>query len=190
MMCESKSSTIWVMQFISFLGLLALCLWLALQPKSPSYSILFISIEQSSGQNSTIFYSLEIKNPNKDSSIDYEGIILSFLFGQAQDKMCETTIGSFHQGTGKTRNVSEVVNAKPGALKPPFNAISNATAELKVTLMTRFRYKTWGIKSKFHGLNLNGTLPIDSNGKLSRKKKKYPLRHNSKKLARSKVKKH
>ncbi|KAJ1384390.1 Late embryogenesis abundant protein [Sesbania bispinosa] len=192
-MCEGKSFYVWLMGLIGLIGLLVLCLWLSLLPKSPSYSILFISIETPSCQNDTnkIFYSLEIENPNKDSGIYYDDIILSFLDGQQEDddKVGETTIGKFHQGVGKTRIVSDTVNFKPGALKPLLNSMSNATAELKVALMTRFRYKTWGIKSKFHGLHLKGNLPIDSDGKLSRKKNKYPLSHSYKNVVKSKVKK-
>lgn len=188
-MCEGKSFYICLLQIIGLLGIIVLCLWLSLRPKSPSYSIVFISIEQPSNTNAngTIFYNLEIENTNKDSSIYYDDILLSFLFGQNEDDVGQTTVGSFHQGTSNTRDVSSTVNAKPRPFKPLLNAISNATAELKVAVMTRYRYKTWGIKSKFHGLHLKGILPIDSDGKLSRKKKKYRLSSNSKKLGRSKI---
>ncbi|CAK8544388.1 unnamed protein product [Lathyrus sativus] len=187
---DGRGFYIWLLQFICLLGLLVLGLWLSLRPNNPSFSITLVSIDCLSDQNDTIFYTLEIDNPNKDSSIYYDDIILSFLFGQPEDKVGETTIGSFHQGTNKNRIVSGVITGKPGPFKPLFKAISNATAELKASLMTRYRCKTWGIKSKFHKLHLNGILPIDSDGKLSRKKKKYPLSRNSKKLGRSKVKKH
>ncbi|KAK7308143.1 hypothetical protein VNO77_41740 [Canavalia gladiata] len=189
-MCESKSFYEWLMQFICLLGLLVLCLWLSLRPKSPSYSIVCISIEQASNsnQNGTISYQLQIENPNKESSIYHDDIILSFLYGQMEDEVGEDTIGSFHQETGNTRDKIGTVNAKPRPFKPLLNAISNATAELTVALKTKFRYKTWGIKSKSHGLHLKGILPIDSNGKLSRNKKKYPLSPNSQKIGRYKIK--
>lgn len=188
-MCEGKSLYIWPLKVIGLLGLIVLCLWLALRPKNPSYSIMFISIQHpsNSSENCTIFYSLQIENPNKDSSIYYDKTILSFLYGEPEDEVGETTIVPFHQGTGNTRDVSDTVNAKPRPFKPLFSAISNATTELKVALITRYRYKTWGIKSKFHGLQLKGILPIDSDGKLSRKKKKYPRSRNSNKLGRSKI---
>ncbi|KAK2418775.1 NDR1/HIN1 protein [Trifolium repens] len=190
-MCEEgKGFYVWMLQVICLLGLLVLCLWLSLRPNNPSFSIVLVAVDRSSNQNGTIFYSLEINNPNKDSSIYYYDMILSFLYGQQEDKVGETTIGSFHQGTSKNRIVSDIVNAKPGPFKPLFKAISNATAELKASLTTRYRYKTWGIKSKFQRLVLKGILPIDSDGKLSHKKKKYPLSRNSKKLGRSKVRKH
>ncbi|WVZ13055.1 hypothetical protein V8G54_017585 [Vigna mungo] len=188
-MCEDTSFYKWILKVTGLLGLTALFLWLAIRPKSPSYSILFISVEQpsNSNENGTILYNLEIENPNEDSSIYYEDTILSFLYGEQEDEVGQTTIGAFHQATSNTRDVSNTVNAKPRPFKPLLKAISNATAELKVALMTKYRYKTWGIKSKFHGLHLKGILPIESNGKLSRKKKKYPLHPNSKKLGKSKI---
>ncbi|KAK7366507.1 hypothetical protein VNO80_08498 [Phaseolus coccineus] len=188
-MCKYKSFYIWLLKVIGLLGLVVLCLWLALRPKSPSYSIVSISVEQPSNSNGngTISYSLEIENSNKDSSIYYDDTVLSFLYGEQEDEVGQTTIGAFHQGASNTRDVSNTVNAKPRPFKPLMNAISNATTELKVALMTRYRYKTWGIKSQFHGLHLKGILPIESNGKLSRKKKKYPLHPNSNKLGRSKI---
>ncbi|KAL2349522.1 hypothetical protein Fmac_003522 [Flemingia macrophylla] len=190
-MREGKGLYICLMQIVGLLGLIILFLWLSLRPKSPSYSILLISLEQpsNSNENGTIVYNLEIQNSNKDSSIYYDDTILRFLYGQDgdEDEVGETTMGSFHQGTSSTREQSGAVNARHRTFKPLIKAISNATAELKVALMTRYRYKTWGIKSKFHGLHLIGILPIDSDGKLSRKKKKYPLSHYSKKLGRSKI---
>ncbi|KAI4295842.1 hypothetical protein L6164_035842 [Bauhinia variegata] len=183
-MCEPKNFYIWLLQFVALLGLLVLCLWLALRPKSPSYTIVFITIPQASGENSTIFYGLEIENPNKESSIFYDDISLSFLYGQ--ETVGETSISSFHQGTDKTRLVANTVNAKSRTMQSISNAISNATAELKVALATRLRYKTWGIKSKHHHVNLQGILPIGSDGKLSGKK--VTLSHNFKKSGRSKVK--
>ena len=183
-MCDVKNNYVWLLEVIALLGLLALCLWLSLRPKSPSYSITYVSIPQTNnGQNDTIFYGIEIENPNKDSSIFHDDIVLSFLYGQ--DKVGETTIPSFHQGRGKSRGVFDSVSASHQPLKAMSNAISNATAELKVALLTRIRYKTLGIKSKFHVINLQGVLPIDSGGKLSNKKNKYKLRSASRKFRRS-----
>ncbi|XP_028767800.1 NDR1/HIN1-like protein 2 [Neltuma alba] len=185
-MCEPKNFYVWLLEFIGLLGLLAFILWLALRPKPPSYSIDFVSIPQSSDQNGTIIYNLEIENPNKESSISYDDITVSFLYGQ--DQVAQSTIGSFRQRAGKSNSMFQSTNANGRALKPLVNAISNATAELKAALKTRFRYKTWGIKSKFHGVNLQGTLPIGPGGKLSGKKKKYPIKSPSKKTTRFKIK--
>ncbi|MED6192923.1 hypothetical protein PIB30_014496 [Stylosanthes scabra] len=189
-MCDTeyKSFYLWLAEFIGFLGLLALCLWLALRPNDPTISITFVTIDQPSNQNGTIFYSLQFDNQNKDSSIFYDDTTFFFLYGQRQDKVAETTIKSFHQGTSNTHEEAGAVDAKPGPLKTLlYNAIKNATTELKVALRTRFRYKTWGIKSRFHGLNLAANLPIGGDGKLkfSGKKNKYKLKKcSSKRLGR------
>ncbi|KAK4258936.1 hypothetical protein QN277_005330 [Acacia crassicarpa] len=185
-MCEPKNFWVWLLQIVGLLGLLALILWLALRPKPPSYSVDFISIPQSSDQNGTIIYNIEIENPNKESDIYFDDINLSFLYGENQ--VAQSTIGSFRQGAGKTNSMFQSADANRRDLKSIVNAFSNGTAELKAALMTRFRYKTWGIKSKFHGVRLQGTLPIGRDGKLSGKKKKYPIKSPSKKTARFKIK--
>ncbi|XP_025650821.2 protein NDR1 [Arachis hypogaea] len=190
-MCDTeyKSFYLWLAEFIGFLGLLALCLWLALRPKEPTCSVTFVTIDQPSDQNGTIFYSLEFENQNKDSNIYYDDSTFLFLYGQRQDKVAETTLKSFHQGTSSKRVESGTVHAKSELLKTLLsNAIKNATSELKVALRTRFHYKTWGIKSKFHGLNLATNLPIGGDGKLkfSGKKNKYKLKQcSTKKLVKS-----
>ena len=56
------------------------------------------------------------------------------------------------------------------------NAIHNAIAELKVDLSTKIKYKTWGVKSKHHGIHKEGKLPVGKDGKKSNKKKKVKLR--------------
>jgi hypothetical protein len=190
-MCEAKNFYIWLLQVLALLGILALCLWLILRPKAPNYTIVDVTIPQSSlanseGQNGTIFYDLEIENPNKDSSVYYDDILFTFYHGQ--DTVGQKTIPSFHQGTHKTRQVIDILNANPRVWKSFVNAISNATAELRVGLLTKVRYKTWGQKSKHHKLDLEGKLPIGKDGKISGKKKKIKLRHHAtKKWRRYKV---
>ncbi|BFG27539.1 hypothetical protein CerSpe_138130 [Prunus speciosa] len=182
-MCETKNFYLWVLQFFGLLGLLALVLWLALRPESPEYTIVDITIPKSDidngGQNGSILYVLEIKNSNKDSSIYYDDTILRFYYGS--DTVGEKTIPSFHQGRAKTREVTDSVDVNPRVWKAIRNSISNATAELKVALLTRLRYRTWGVKSKHRGLHLQGKLLVGSDGKIFGKKKKIKLRRASKK---------
>ncbi|KAI5330951.1 PREDICTED: NDR1 [Prunus dulcis] len=157
-MCEIKNFYCWLLEFsILLLLLLALCLWLAIRPESPKYTIVDITIPKSdidSGvQNGSIIYALEIENSNK-------------------------------QGRGKTRQVTDSVDANPQVWKAIRNSISNATAELKVAVLTRVQYVTWGVKSKHHGLDLQSQLSIGSNGKIFGKTKKIKLRRASKKWKR------
>ncbi|XP_062162976.1 protein NDR1-like [Alnus glutinosa] len=188
-MCETKNLYLWLLQVVALLGILAICLWLILRPRPPQCTIVDFSIPQSSlvnkeGQNGTILYNLEIENTNTDSRIYYDDIFLTFYFGE--DTVGEKRIPSFHQGTGRTRQVIDYVDGNPRVWKSLLNALkSNAKAELKVGLLTRIRYKTWGKKSKHHKLELQGPLPVGSDGKiLGKKKKKIKLRHTSKKWRR------
>ncbi|KAL6197581.1 hypothetical protein ACLB2K_033189 [Fragaria x ananassa] len=166
---ENKHFYLCVLEIFALLGLLALVLWLSLRPKSPSYTIVDITIPNSGlengAQNGSIVYILEIENSNKDSSIFYDTSVLTFYYGQ--DKVAEKTIPPFHQGRGKTRSELGDMDANPQVWRAVRNSISNATVEFKVTLLTKIQYKTWGIKSKRHGQDLQGTIPIGKDGKPS-----------------------
>ncbi|ONI10101.1 hypothetical protein PRUPE_4G026900 [Prunus persica] len=185
-MCEIKNFYCWLLEFSVLLLLLALCLWLAIRPESPKYTIVDITIPKSDidsgGQNGSIIYALEIENSNKVSSIYYEDTILRFYYGS--ETVGEKTIPYFHQGRGKTCQVTDSVDANQQVWKAIRNSISNATAELKVAVLTRVQYRTWGVKSKHHGLDLQSQLSIGSNGKIFGKTKKIKLRRASKKWRR------
>ncbi|XP_050367412.1 protein NDR1-like [Argentina anserina] len=184
---ENKHFYLCILEILAVLGLLALVLWLSLRPKSPTYTIVDITIPnyglENGTQNGSIAYILEIGNSNKDSRIYYDTSYLTFYYGQ--DKVAETTIAPFHQGRHKTRSQLGDIDANPQVWRAVRNSILNATAELKVTLLTKIRYKTWGIKSKQHGQDLQGSIPVGKDGKLSGKKKKIKLSHGSRKLRRS-----
>ncbi|MBA0811866.1 hypothetical protein Gohar_025880, partial [Gossypium harknessii] len=70
-MCETKSFYLWLLQVIGLLGILALCLWLAMRPKIPNYTIVNFSIPGANTSNESdhgsIQYELDIENPNQDS---------------------------------------------------------------------------------------------------------------------------
>ncbi|KAK9267891.1 hypothetical protein L1049_010328 [Liquidambar formosana] len=183
-MCDSKNFYVWLLQVFALLGLLAFLLWLTLRPKNPTYTIVDFSAPTSnqsnntSSENGAISYVLEIQNPNKDSGIYYNDILLTFYYGQ--DSVGEKTIPSFYQGKHKTRQLSDHFDANARVWKALRSTILNATAELKVGLVTKIRYKMWGRKSKRHGMNLQGQIRIGSDGKISGKNKKIKLKHTSK----------
>ncbi|XP_057963258.1 protein NDR1-like [Malania oleifera] len=178
-MCELKSFHLWLLQVLALLGILAFLLWFIMRPKNPTYTVVdftiptsnttIVSVIDQGNQNSIISYSLDIENPNKDASIYYDDIILTFLFGQ--DTVGERTIPSFHQGKGSTHHHVDGFNTNPRVWKALLNAVSNATAELKVGLVTKFRYRMLGHKSKHHEVNVQAPLPIGPDGKISGKKK-------------------
>ncbi|KAH7569514.1 hypothetical protein ACOSP7_012944 [Xanthoceras sorbifolium] len=186
-MCQAKNLYIWLLQVIGLLGLLAFCLWLSLRPRNPTVTVVELSVPPGDNGssvtgdgNGTLYYNLEIQNPNKDSNIYFDDIRLTFFNGQ--DKAAEDKISAFKLGKDKTqRMASRNVDVDGRVWKAVRNAISNATAELKVGFATRIRYKTWGINSKHHGMNLQGSGKIGKDGKLLGKKKKFKLKHASKK---------
>ncbi|XVE51167.1 hypothetical protein DITRI_Ditri02bG0017700 [Diplodiscus trichospermus] len=185
-MCVTKSFYLWLLQVVGLLGLLALSLWLALRPRSPNYTIVNFSVPAVNDSNVSdhgiIQYELVIENPNKDSGIYYDDIFLIFYHGP--DAVGNNTIPSFYQGRDKSRQVLDHLDVETRIWRALRNEILNATAELRVDLSTKVKYKTWGIKSKHHGINREGKIPIGKDGKIANKKKKVKLRHASKKLNR------
>ncbi|MBA0634266.1 hypothetical protein Godav_025284 [Gossypium davidsonii] len=162
--------------------ILVLCLWLALRPGSPHFTITNFSVPAVNDSNTSdhgiIQYQLDIKNPNKDSGIYYDDILLIFYHGV--NIVGNNTIPSFTEGKNRSHQVLnhfDVDNPFWAALR---SAILNATAELRVDLSTKVRYKTWLIKSRHHGLHREGHIPIGKDGKISNKKKKVKLRDASK----------
>lgn len=161
-----------------------------MRPKDPIFTIVEFSVPSISSQNSsaagdaynddTLSFTLEISNPNKDSRIYYNDIVLIFYFGQ--DTVGKKNISSFHQEKGKNFQERNHVDAEDQKVKRALaEAISNGHAELKVELSTVIQYKTWGIRSKHHGVNKQATIPVGSDGKISGKKKKIKL-HNASKI--------
>lgn len=188
-MCETKNFYLWLLQIIGLLGLLALCLWLALRPQDPTVTVIDLSvppIDNSSSpaavgnQNGSLTYNLEIKNPNKDSVILFDDIFLTFLYGQ--DKAATDRISSFKSGKGSTIYRVNHLAIDGRIWKAIRKALSNEISELKVRFATGIRFKTIGIKSKHHRSHiLEGKVMLGKNGKISGKKKKIKLKRSSKK---------
>ncbi|KAK8618315.1 hypothetical protein V6N13_132310 [Hibiscus sabdariffa] len=182
-MCETKSFCLWLVQIIGLLGLLALCLWLALLPRSPTFIIVNFSVptanDKDASDHGTIQYELDITNPNEDSGIDYDDIVLVFYHGE---DMGSRTIPSFYQEEDKTHLVIDQVDVETRLWSGLQKAIRNATAELRADLSTKIKYRTWGIKTKHHGINREAKIRIGKDGKISNKKKKVKLGRPSKKL--------
>lgn len=189
-MFEYKSFYLWLFQVLGLLGLLALFLWLGLRPKSPTYTIVEFSVPRSISSNATslvdqgsqdgaVLFNLEIDNPNQDSGIYHEDIFMTFYYGQ--DTVGQKTVPSFYQGKDETRQIVDRIDGNRQVWKTLLAAIRNATAEMKVGLVTSIRYRTLGHKSKHHQMNLQGLIKIGSDGKILGKKKKVKLTHASKK---------
>ncbi|XVF25975.1 hypothetical protein REPUB_Repub13aG0260400 [Reevesia pubescens] len=108
-------------------------------------------------------------------------MFLSKLPASRNDTVGKNIIPSFYQGRNKNSPVLDHVDVDTRLWTALRNAILNATAELRVDLSSKIKYKTWGIKSKHHGIHREGNIPIGKDGKISKKKKKVKLRRASKK---------
>lgn len=193
-MCQTKSFPLWLLQILVVLGLILFFLWLSLHPKQPTYAIVRFSVpttengnttcqvKQGGGKNGTISFGLEIRNPNPHSVIYYSDTLLTFYYGK--DIVGQKTITSFDQRGEKKKQMFNV-NAEARVWKKLVSAISNAPAEVMVTVVTRIRNRMWGHLSKHEEIYLQGKIPIGMDGKISGKKKMIRLHQASKK--RSKV---
>ncbi|KAB2007266.1 hypothetical protein ES319_D10G017000v1 [Gossypium barbadense] len=186
-MCETKNLCLWLVQLVYILGLLGFCLWLAVHPRSPDYTIIKFSVPLTNHNNGSshgrIEYELDIKNPNRDSCILYDDTFLTFYYGE--DKVGNKTIPCFYQGKNREKSeihrLSDQMDVETRLWTDLRKAIMNASAELRVDLSTKIVYYTWGIKSKQHGINREGKIRIGKDGMLLNNKE-VKLRHASKKL--------
>ncbi|KAF8410685.1 hypothetical protein HHK36_003218 [Tetracentron sinense] len=188
-MCQPNSFYQWLLQVLVLIGLLSFFLWLGLRPKHPTYTIANFNIPLNDrnttsptdevSRNTTTSFDLEISNPNKDAGIYYDNIIVTLFFGDAS--VGETTIPSFYQGKHKTHTIPESLNADGRIWNAALRAILNGTTEVKVGVVTRIRYRMSSWKSKRHRMDMQGNVPVGSDGKISGKKKKIKLHHSSKK---------
>lgn len=193
-MCQTKSFPLCLLQILVVLGLVLFFLWLSLHPKQPTYAIVRFSVpttengnttcqvNQGGGKNGTISFGLEIRNPNPHSVIYYSDTLLTFYYGK--DIFGQKTIPSFDQRGEKTKQMFNE-NAEARVWKKLVSAISNAPAEVMVTVETRIRNRMWGHLNKHEEIYLQGKIPIGMDGKISGKKKMIRLHQASKK--RSKV---
>ncbi|XP_026435713.1 protein NDR1-like [Papaver somniferum] len=185
-MCKTKNVYLWILQLVIFSTLLALVLWISLRPKNPTYTIVAFSInptssstdiaqqnttssESSSNGTAIVSLNLEIENPNDDSSIYYDNVNVTVYYGE--EEVGGTEIPSFHQGKGESHQFAKTVRTRGKILQ----AISNRTAEFRVGLITRIRFKTSGLKTKRNRMDLQGHVQVGSDGKISKKKKKVRL---------------
>ncbi|WCJ20308.1 NDR1/HIN1-like 3 [Euphorbia peplus] len=183
---------LWLLKLVALLGILALCLWLSLRPKSPTFTIVELTLTPSdknsstgnnvnNTQDGTISYTLEVSNPSKDSTVYYDEILLVFYFGQ--DSVGNNKIPAFEQGKGDKIQKSNHVDAHDKKVRQAISdGISKGKLDLMVDLATTIKYKTWGVKSRHHDVKLEAEIPVGSDGKILGKKKKIQLHGPSKKL--------
>lgn len=181
---ECKTLTKWLLYVATLWGFLIYIIWYCVNPKQHTYTIQeFYFLRPNPGNytptsNSTRLFSfiLEIKNPNKQTGIYHGKTSLKFGFGKWI--LGEETIPSFYQKKGGSTRQMEgyVTDADKRLGKKIVRAISNSTVELKVALVTKIRYRTFGWMTNHREVNLDGCIRIGSDGKILSNKKKIMLR--------------
>ncbi|KAL5978236.1 hypothetical protein ACLOJK_029353 [Asimina triloba] len=148
----------------------------SLIPNHPNYTVVNLYVpsldnNQSSSSNSSTAaeFLLEIKNPNKDSGIYYDDTVVSLFWGDGE-YVGTMTIPSFYQSP---RNTARYQASIDRSSRGSWDGMRRR--EMKVLSATKIRYKTWGVKSKHHGVNMQGNVQIGSDGKIVGKKKKKKL---------------
>lgn len=152
------------LDFIILLGLLALFIWLGIRPKPPSYTMTAFSVE-----NSSISFSIEIENSNKESEIYYGNV--NFTCYDNQQLLGYKSFESFPQDKEEKTPLSGTIVVTDKVWKALKAEIAQNKAQIHVKLVTKIRYRTWGIKSPRKNVHQKAELPIGSNGKIAGKTK-------------------
>lgn len=161
---SSDSWELWLINFIILLGLLVLFIWLGIRPKNPNYTVTDFSV-----QNGTIPFAIEFVNPNKESDVHYADINITCYY---RDQILGSNlIPSFSQDGGDTTSKNGLISAGDKARKQLEAEIPKGGTRLEVTLMTKIRYQTWGIKSPRQKVRQGGELPVGPDGKMPGKNK-------------------
>ncbi|XP_042516832.1 uncharacterized protein LOC122091076 isoform X2 [Macadamia integrifolia] len=193
-MCETRNFYLWLLQVVVLTIILFLLLWFLLPPRSPKYTIIdfyvpafneAMNTTTSPGQeilihNTTIIFHLEIENPNEDYTITCDLTKVTLYYGN--DSLGETTFQQIVSMDKGEIVENGMVNGDRHLLqKAVSGAVRNRTTtktmnmELRMGLVNRIKYKMWFWKSKHHGVNMEGKVPVGKDGKISAKKKRLRL---------------
>ncbi|KAK1326656.1 hypothetical protein QJS10_CPA01g00990 [Acorus calamus] len=179
--CNPKSFQCWLLQFLTLLGLLILCLWLTLLPKSPTYTIVYLYAppftvappQNNTTNNNDIQFRVEIDNPNDKSGIQYGDTNLTIYYYDGY--VGSATLPSFYQGNGKTYVWVGVVSVVGGG-NSRFRAARNGSAELRVMVAAAMRHRVMGVKGRWKRVELGGFVGVGLDGRMSGKNRKVKLK--------------
>lgn len=196
-MCRVNRFCLWPLIILFVLGFIALCMWASLYPTTPTYWItdFSIPIPKHNGccnNRGSISYTLEIRNSNKKSTLDFKDILLTFTYDPSHDDddhdqsySFTDVIESFRQGKNSVRKITRSVRVNSQVWKAFIDGTSklNSTADehldLTARLSTVFRFKTWGMISQKHREDLEGDIHIGSDGKITGSQDELELHHAS-----------
>ncbi|XP_043689774.1 uncharacterized protein LOC122640625 [Telopea speciosissima] len=202
-MCETRNFYLWLIQVVLLTVILFLLLWFLLPPRSPKYTIndfyvpafneamnTTTTTKEISIRNTTIIFHLEIENPNEDNTISSDAIKVTLFYGN--DSLGETIFNQIVSLNKGSIIENGIVNGDRQLLQKAVSGVvrnrmttktktAAATADLRMDLVTGVKYKMWFWKSKHHGVNMEGKVPVGKDGKISAKNKKLRLHRSPKK---------
>lgn len=168
----------WFLQVVCLYGLIAFLMWVILRPKTPAFSIIGLDIlslttkMQSqpsipSAGNASIAFSLEIHNPNKRMNIYYNSTNVTFHCRSIS--IGTAMVSYFHQSFYETTRINGSINVmNMKRLRAVFRAVSNATEDLEVNLVTVVRYRILGLKTRRRRIDVSGRVPVGSDGQMNK----------------------
>ncbi|OVA11156.1 Late embryogenesis abundant protein [Macleaya cordata] len=162
---------VWLLQVMIVIGLTSVVIWLCLHPKTPNYTVVGFYVPGLDGQNSagnvhrntTLILKLRISNPNKGMGIYYDDNNVALYYGN--DNIGVSSILGFYQGHKKTTQREVSVNGVEQFWRAVFRVVSNGTVDLRVSLVSGFRYKIFWWKTRHHRLDLQALVPVALDGK-------------------------
>ncbi|KAJ7981611.1 protein NDR1-like [Quillaja saponaria] len=184
-MSESEGCCKCCCSFILTLGLTALFLWLSLRTDKPKCSIEYFYLPAlnkslNSQQNTSIYFILQLNNPNKDKGIRYENVNLTFSVLDNLNKTHQIgykTIGGFYQGHNKKAKKKDFVETRGfNGTAVSGEALNNKTVVFRVDFATAVKYKILLWFTKRHKLMLGANVVVDSSGEKVDQKKGIRLK--------------
>lgn len=171
MAAKSENCCSCCFNLIITMGLAALFLWLSLRADEPKCYLESIyvpaldkSLNNSPHSNSTLFFTLMLKNPNKDKGIKYDVVHLTFRIfndSNATRPLANATLQGFYQGHQKKAH-------KPGnatvTAVDAVNTTVNGKVYFRVDFATKVKYKILVFYKKRHSVWGGANVEINGSG--------------------------
>ncbi|KAI8552747.1 hypothetical protein RHMOL_Rhmol06G0291100 [Rhododendron molle] len=165
---------------ITTLGLTALSLWLILRTSNPICSIQDFYVPalnktlNSTTTTTSIYFDIELDNPNRDEGIYYNALDLTFYYkesNQTYSSVANQTFVGFYQGHKKKARRSGTVEATGVPWGEVFGAVSTGSMPVfRVGLVTSFRFKVLSRKTKEHELAVGADVAVNDSGEKDNQK--------------------
>ncbi|XP_058219984.1 protein NDR1-like [Rhododendron vialii] len=162
------------------LGLTALSLWLILRASNPICSIQDFYVPvlnktlNSTTATTSIYFDIELDNPNRDEEIYYNTLDLTFYYkysNQTYSPVANQTFVGFYQGFKKKARRRGTVKATGVPWGEVFGAVSNGSMPVfRVGLVTSFRFKVLSRKTKEHKLAVGADVAVNDSGEKDNQK--------------------